>query len=348
MLYTHAMKAGVVGASGYLGAELLRLLADHRELEVAVVQGESSAGSAVAEQYPSLVGAYGDLMVEPLDPDQLDGLDAVFVAVPSGTSQGVVAALHGRTGLVVDLGADFRLKDAGAYPDWYGFEHSRPDLLASAVYGLPELNREALQDAHLIAAPGCYVTAACLALAPFVRGGHVERRGIVVDGLSGTSGAGKGLRADLHHPVANESLSAYGVLTHRHIPEMQQVLGAELIFTPHLAPMTRGILATCYARTVPTDMGGVASTADAIEVLADAYEAEPFVNVTPHLVSTAHAYGSNVAHLTARYDERTGWLVVICAIDNLVKGGSGQAIQAANVALGLPEHLGLPRVGLAP
>jgi N-acetyl-gamma-glutamyl-phosphate reductase len=340
------MKAGVVGATGYLGAELLRLLAAHPELEVAVVQGESSAGSAVAEQYPALAGAYSDLMVDALDPDQLDGLDAVFVAVPSGTSQEIVAAMHGRAGLVIDLGADFRLEDPADYPRWYGFEHSHPHLLAQAVYGLPELNRAEIRGADLVAAPGCYVTAACLALAPFLQGGHVERSGIVVDGTSGTSGAGKGLRVDLHHPVANESLSPYGLLTHRHTPEMQQVLGAELIFTPHLAPITRGILTTCYA---PVAAGtGIASTGDAIEILAEAYAGEPFVNVTPGLVSTAHAYGSNVAHVTARYDERTGWVLALAAIDNLVKGGSGQAIQAANVALGLPEHLGLPRTGLAP
>lgn len=340
------MKAGVVGASGYLGAELLRLLAAHPELEVAAAQADSSAGRPIGELYPSLAGAYGDLVVDELDPNALAGLDVLFVAVPSGASQEVVGALFEQGGLVVDLGADFRLKDPAAYLQWYGFEHSRPELLAEAVYGLPELNRQALRGARLVAAPGCYVTAACLALAPFVAGGHIESSGIVVDAASGTSGAGKSPSASLHHARVNEAMVPYGVLTHRHTPEMQQVLGAELLFTPHLAPMTRGILATCYAK--PASGSRVHSSEAALGVLAEAYENEPFVNVTAELVSTADAYGSNVAHLTARYDERTGWLVVFAAIDNLVKGGSGQALQAANVALGLPETAGLPLVGLTP
>jgi N-acetyl-gamma-glutamyl-phosphate reductase len=340
------MKAGVVGATGYLGAELLRLLADHPDIDVAVAQADSTAGTSVGEQYPSLARAYEGLTVDSVDPDALDGLDAVFVAVPSGTSQDLVAALHGRARLVVDLGADFRLRDAADYEQWYGFEHRRPELLGETVYGLPELNRTALPGARLVAAPGCFVTAACLALAPFVAGGYIERSGIVVDGITGTSGAGKAPRPDMHHSHANESLIPYGLLTHRHTPEMQQVLGAELLFTPHLAPITRGILVTCYGR--PAGPTPPASSEEAVDILRQAYAHEPFVNVTPAPVATAHAYGSNVAHLTARVDPRTGWLVVMGAVDNLVKGGSGQAIQAANVVLGLPEGAGLPLVGLAP
>ena len=340
------MKAGIVGATGYLGAELLRLLADHPVIDVAIVQADSTAGSAIGEQYPSLARAYKGLVIDSLDPGALGDLDVVFVAVPSGTSQEIVAGLQGRARLVVDLGADFRLKDAALYPEWYHFEHQRPDLLAHAVYGLPELNRRELVGADLIAAPGCYVTAACLALAPFVTNGYVEPRGIVVDATSGTSGAGKSPSPSMHHPLVNERLAPYGVLNHRHTPEMQQVLGAELIFTPHLAPITRGILATCYAR--PTSGAAITSSEQATDILREAYPNEPFVNVTSALVSTSDAYGSNVAHITARYDHRTGWLVVMAAIDNLVKGGSGQAIQAANVALDLPETAGLPLVGMAP
>lgn len=336
----------MVGASGYLGGEVLRLLVGHEEIELAVAQAGTTAGSPLSAVFPSLAGAYGDLELGELDPSALEGLDVVFVALPSGTSQDVVASLVGKVGLVVDLGADHRLKDASAYEKWYGFTHSHPELLDEAAYGLPELFRKDLPGSKLIAAPGCYVTASCLALAPFLSTGAIDSLGIVVDAVSGTSGAGKSPSAELHHPKVNEQVSPYKVTDHRHIPEMEQVLGAELIFTPHLAPMTRGILATCYAR--PAAGSPISSTAAALELLDEAYGAEPFVQVGEALVATGDAYGSNVCHLTARYDERTGWLVVLSAIDNLIKGGSGQAVQAANVALGLPETMGLPLVGMAP
>lgn len=350
------MKCGVVGATGYLGTELLRLLAGHGELEVALVQGDSTAGRALGEALPPLAAepAYRGLMVEALDPADLESLDVVFVALPSGTSQEVVAALAGRVRLVVDLGADFRLRDPGLYPTWYGWEHSRPELLAQAVYGLPELFGEELFGASLVAAPGCYVTAASVALAPLVRNGLVQGEGIVVDAASGTSGAGKQPSANLHHPLANERFAPYGLLDHRHTPEMEQVIGGSILFTPHLAPMTRGILATCYARP-PAERAGRAggatgSSAALVEYLDDFYERAPFVRVAgeSELVSTADCYGSNVVHVTARVDGRTGWIIVLAALDNLVKGGAGQALQAANVALGLPETMGLPLVGLMP
>jgi N-acetyl-gamma-glutamyl-phosphate reductase len=337
------MKCGVIGATGYLGTELLRLLADHPNLDVAVAQADSTAGSKVGEVYPALVRAYRDLTVEELDPGAMEHLDVVFVALPSGASQEVVAALAGQVRLVVDLGADFRLRDPASYPRWYGFEHSRPELLAKAVYGLPELNRRQIIGAGLIAAPGCYVTAAAVGLRPLVASGLLNPEGMIVDGATGTSGAGKTLSAELHHPLANERFVPYKLLDHRHTPEMEQVIGAQVLFTPHLAPMTRGILTTSYARPArPTTTGEV------LQVLSDTLGNEPFVNVTAGLPSTADAYGSNVVHVTARADERTGWVIVIAAIDNLVKGGSGQAIQAANVALGLPETAGLPLSGLSP
>ncbi|MGH9297587.1 MAG: N-acetyl-gamma-glutamyl-phosphate reductase [Acidimicrobiales bacterium] len=344
------MKVGVVGATGYLGAELLRLLADHPALDVAVAQGGSGSGSGahLGELLPSLAAAYPDLVVGATSTDLLDGLDVVFVATPAGSSQEVVASLGGRTRLLVDLGADFRLNDPASYRTWYGFEHAHPEMLQRFVYGLPELFREELTAARLVSSPGCYVTAASLALAPLVRDGLIERSGIVVDAASGTSGAGKSPSSALHHPLVNERFTAYGVLTHRHTPEMEQVLGVELLFTPHLAPMTRGILATCYARPARDGEAARCSTAQLIEVLAAAYRHDPFVHVTTELPSTADAYGSNVCHLTARFDERTGWIVLFSALDNLLKGGSGQAIQAANLALGLPETAGLPLVAMSP
>ncbi len=337
------MKCGVAGASGYLGAELLRLLAGHPVLDVAVTQADSTAGSPVGQLYPGLAQAYRGVVVDGLDPGALEQLDVVFVALPSGTSQQVVAELAGRVRLVVDLGADFRLKDASAYPVWYGWEHSVPELLATSVYGLPELYRRELAGAGLVAAPGCYVTAAAVGLQPLVARGLLEPTGIIVDGASGTSGAGKGPAPHLHHALANERYLPYGVLDHRHTPEMEQVIGAQILFTPHLAPMTRGLLTTSYAR--PT---GDSTTGEILALLREAYAAEPFVNVTDALPSTADAYGSNVVHVTARSDARTGYVIVIAAIDNLVKGGSGQAVQAANVSLGLPETSGLPLASLSP
>ncbi len=337
------MKAAVIGGSGYLGAELLRLLAGHPELEVAQVQAAASAGSRLSAIYPGLELPYPGLELAPSDVEAVLGCDVVFVAVPSGRSQEIVSALVARVGLVVDLGADFRLKDPALYERWYHFTHSRPELLARAVYGLPELKRAELAGASLIAAPGCYVTAASLALAPLLGGGVIEPRGIIVDAASGTSGAGRELRESTHHATVNENFTAYGLLDHRHTPEIEQTIGAEVLFTPHLAPMTRGILATCYAR--PT---GPCSTEALLEALAAAYAGEPFVQVTPEVPATRHTYGANTVRITARYDERTGYALVLSALDNLTKGGSGQALQAANVALGLDETLGLPRVALVP
>jgi len=337
------VKTGVAGASGYLGAELLRLLAGHPHLEVVVAQGDSSAGTAVAELYPNLAPAYSDLAFSALDPAGFDGLDAVFVALPSGRSQGIVAALADRVPLVVDLGADFRLKDPSLYPVWYGFEHAAPGLLGRFVYGLPELFRHELADARLVAAPGCYVTAASIALAPLVREGLIERTGVIVDAASGSSGAGRSPSTAFHHPVVNESFSAYGLLNHRHTPEMEQTIGAQILFTPHLAPMTRGILATCYGR-----VGEGRDGARCLQVLEEAYKEEPFVQVSDKVSSTRDTYGSNTVRVTARYDERTGYVVALASLDNLVKGGAGQAIQAANIALGFEETAGLPTLGIVP
>lgn len=337
------MKAGVVGASGYLGAELLRLLAGHPELELVAAQADSSAGSRLSALYPGLSGAYGGLVLGEVDADALGGCDVVFVAVPSGRSQELVASLVDRAGCVVDLGADFRLKDAGAYDTWYGFTHSAPELLARSVYGLPELFRKELAGASLVASPGCYVTAASLALAPLVAAGAIERTGIIVDAASGTSGAGRALSPETHHGAVNESFTAYKLLNHRHTPEIEQTIGAQVLFTPHMAPMTRGILATCYGRA-----SGPTSTEEVLAVLSTAYAGEPFVQVVEEVPATRETYGSNNVRITARYDARTGHVLVLSAIDNLTKGGSGQALQAANVALGLPETAGLPRVAVTP
>ncbi|HZT64826.1 MAG TPA: N-acetyl-gamma-glutamyl-phosphate reductase [Acidimicrobiales bacterium] len=337
------MDVAIIGASGYTGAELLRLCADHPSLKVGLATADSQAGTRAADLYPSLAGAYPQLVFGEVDPDGLDGFDLVFLAMPHGQSQALVPQLKGRVGHIVDLAADFRLRDPALYPQWYGSPHACPELLADFVYGLPELDRQPILGAALIAAPGCYVTAATLALAPLVRHSVIGATGVVVDAASGVSGAGRSLRHDTHFATANEDFAAYGLLNHRHTPEIEQATGAQVIFTPHLAPMTRGILATCYARPTATT-----STEELIDLLRSAYAGEPFVVVTDGPPSTKSTYGSNCAQLTARYDPRTGWVLVICALDNLVKGASGQALQCANLALGLPETAGLPTVGVYP
>jgi N-acetyl-gamma-glutamyl-phosphate reductase len=345
-MYTDAMKAGIIGGSGYTGAELLRLLANHSGIEVAVVTAHSHAGQMVGEHTPSLAAAYPGMVYEAAGPDMLatlDGLDVVFCALPHGESQRIVPGLRARVGVIVDLAADFRFRDPRPYPVWYGEEHAAPELLGQAAFGLPELFRSELNGATLIAAAGCYPTSAGLALAPLVRAGLVEASGIIVDAASGVSGAGRAAKESLHFGTVDEDFVAYGLLTHRHTPEMEQILGAQVLFTPHLVPMVRGILATCYSRPV-----GAPSTADVMAVLHEAYDDEPFVVVTDAPPSTKATAGSNCAHVTARVDERTGWVLSLCALDNLVKGASGQAVQCANVALGLPETTGLPMAGLWP
>jgi N-acetyl-gamma-glutamyl-phosphate reductase len=221
-------------------------------------------------------------------------------------------------------------------------------LLGESAFGIPELFRESLVGASLIAAAGCHVTAAALALAPLVDAGVIEPEGIVVDTITGVSGAGRGLKDTTHFCSVDENVAAYGLLNHRHTPEIEQAIGAKVIFTPHLAPMNRGILATCYARPAGGVGAAAAGDPDPLGILLDFYADEPFVVVSARSPSTKATMGSNTAHVTARYDPRSGWVMAICALDNLVKGASGQAIQCANIALGIPETTGLPTAGLYP
>ncbi|MDQ1445935.1 MAG: N-acetyl-gamma-glutamyl-phosphate reductase [Acidimicrobiaceae bacterium] len=338
-------RVGIYGASGYTGAELLRLAAAHPDLDVVLATADSQAGTKAADLYPSLAAAYPDLVFAEPDPALADAndIDLAFLALPHGASQHLVPDLRKRVGKIVDLAADFRLNDPGLYPQWYGEEHHHPELLDQFAFGIPELFRDDLRDADLVAAAGCYVTAAALALAPLIRANVIEPTGIIVDAASGVSGAGRKLAHTSHFGTVNEDFTAYGLLNHRHTPEIEQATGAvKLLFTPHLAPMTRGILATCYAR--PSEP----MNSDPLATLADFYRDEPFVVVSEASPSTKATLGSNTAHITARYDERTGYVVVLCALDNLVKGASGQAVQCANLALGLPEATGLPMVAVYP
>ena len=301
-------------------------------------------GARLADAYPGLAGPTGRSRIRRSTRQRSTAATWSSSRCRRGSRfRGVVPEIARAGALVVDLGADFRLKDASLYPVWYGWEHTEPELLAAAIYGMPEFFRPELAGARLIASPGCYVTAASIALRPLVEAGVIETSGVVVDAASGTSGAGKEPSPAMHFATVNENFTAYGVLNHRHTPEIEQVIGAQVLFTPHLAPMTRGILATCYARpAAPTSTGAI------LDLYRDRYADEPFVEVSEAIPATRHTYGSNRIHLTARYDERTGTVLTISAIDNLTKGGSGQAIQAANVALNLPETMGLDSAPVLP
>lgn len=337
------VSVGIVGASGYTGAELLRIVHQHPDLELRVATGDSMAGRRCADLYPSLQVAYPDLVFSEFDMFAVDGLDLVFLGLPHGASMDLAPSLVGNVGCVVDLSAAFRLKDPGAYPVFYGFEHTQLDLLEQAVFGLPELHRDDLRGAWLVATAGCHVTAATLALRPLVAAGLIESNGIVVNTLTGITGAGRAPTDTNVFTNIDSNAMAYGLLAHRHTPEMEQEIGAQLIFTPHLVPMSRGLLATCAGRA--TD----GCTGDAVTAALQAcYADEPFVAVTDSPPATKSVLGSNAAHVSARFDERTNTVIAMCAIDNLTKGASGGAVQSANVALGLDETAGLGTIGLAP
>jgi len=334
------IRTAILGASGYVGGELLRLLAAHPEFAPERLFGESNAGKTVATIHPHLAAAYAGATIERFDDRMLDGIDLVFAALPHGHSQKVASDILGRGIPFVDLGADFRLEDAAAYERWYGHSHKAPGLLGSFVYGIPELNRNAIREAKAVAAAGCYATAAILALKPLVDAGLVKPGSIIVDAVSGASGAGREAKESTGFSAVDGSFTAYGLLNHRHTPEMEQALAGTVLFTPHLAPMTRGILATCYAEAA----GG----GDPLEALRAAYVDEPFVHVTADPPATKWLSGSNGAQVTARHDERTGRILALSAIDNLGKGAAGQMIQCANLMLGLAETAGLSAIGVYP
>jgi N-acetyl-gamma-glutamyl-phosphate reductase len=344
-------QVGILGASGYTGAELLRLLAGHPDLEVAIVTAESNAGARIADLYPALAPVYGDRRYEPSEPGLLAGLDAVFCGLPHGESQKLLPELVDAVTHLLDLGADFRLP-SDEYERWYGHAHGCPELLDRFTFGLVELGRDAIRAGEHVAVPGCYPTAVSLALAPLVSAGLIDPATIIADCASGVTGAGRSLKTTSLFGEVDANFSAYGLLTHRHTAEMELALGAlspsgeaQVLFTPHLAPMSRGILATCYARPAP---GVMPTTESLLAVMRDFYPGEPFVTITDEPIGTKATFGSNSVHLTARFDERTGTVLALGCLDNLVKGASGQAIQCANLVFDLPETAGLPLVGLAP
>ena len=338
------MRVGVLGATGYAGAEVVRLCASHSDLEVVFVSGESSVGRRIGEQVPSLAAAYPTLVVDAVSSVFDADVDVVFVALPHGESQRLVPTLHARGVVVVDLGADFRLDTPAHYAEWYGHAHTAPELLASAVYGLVERHREELRGATLIAVPGCFPTAAALALGPFMDAGLVERDCVVVNALSGTSGAGRAVSERLHFSRLVGNAEAYGLLNHRHTIEMQQELGATVLFTPHLVPVSRGMLVSAFARTAVSEL----TTRDALALLRQRYANDPFIVVTEEPPTMKDPLGSNLCFVSVRVDPRTGWLVAMSSLDNLGKGAAGQALQAWNVAHGCDETRGLPLAGVTP
>ncbi len=338
------MRVGIVGATGYAGTELLRLAAQHRDLDVVIATGESSAGRRVAQHAPALAAQYPSMVFSATSAVFETSLDMVFLALPHGQSQQLVPDLLARGVQVVDLGADFRLKNADDYADWYGEAHRAPELLARSVYGLVERHRGELDGATLIAVPGCYPTASALALGPFLDRHLIEPTGVVVNALSGSSGAGRATSDRLHHARLASNAEAYGLLTHRHTPEIQQEISAQLLFTPHLVPTSRGMLVTAYGRCASSKL----STADALGVLRETYANDPFIVVTDEPPALKDPVGSNLCYVSARVDPRTGWVVAMSSLDNLIKGAAGQAIQAWNVATGRDETTGLPMSGVTP
>lgn len=338
-------RVAVLGASGYAGGELVRLIDGHPEMELVYIGAHSKAGQHLGMVHPNLGG--GDRILGTLNPSDVPDVDVVFFALPHGASATPALELLDRGALLVDLGSDFRIADPQRYTAAYGAEHPAPEQLGQWVYGLPELNRKQLPGANRIAVPGCYPTSALLALGPLVAQGLVDTKGIIVDALSGVSGAGRSVKADLQFGAISDSAHAYNLVYHRHRPEIEQ--GLEMVggvdpvvtFTPHLVPMHRGLLTTAYAATEATEQ-------QLQETLVSAYSDSPFVTVIDEPPATRWVAGSNNALVTARVDQRAGRAVIVSAIDNLLKGAAGQAVQCVNIALGWDETTGLPLTGAMP
>ena len=341
-------KIGIVGGTGYTGAELLRLLANHSEVQVTQITSRSEEGKAVADIYPNLRGHY-DLAFTNPSVDELAECDLVFFATPHGVAMDQVPALVEKGVKIVDLGADFRIKDTIEWAKWYGMEHRTPDYAAEAVYGLPEVNREAIKAARLVANPGCYPTATQLGLIPLLEAGIVDPAHLIVDAKSGVSGAGRGANIGSLLCETSESFKAYGVAGHRHLPEIKQGLQAYsdtpigLTFVPHLVPMIRGIHSTIYARLTDTNL-------DLQTLFEQRYKDDFFVDVMPagSLPETRSTKGANFCRIAVYRPQGGDKVVVLSVIDNLVKGAAGQAIQNMNIMLGLPEQLGLTALGMMP
>lgn len=341
------IRIGIVGGTGYTGVELLRLLAQHPEAELAVITSRSEAGTAVSDMFPNLRG-HVDLRFSEPAPANLKACDVVFFATPNGVAMREARALYEAGIRLIDIAADFRIKDVALWEKWYGMQHACPELVAEAVYGLPEVNRKAIREARLVANPGCYPTSVQLGFLPLIEAGVVDIEHLIADAKSGVSGAGR--KAEVHTLLAEaaDNFKAYGVQGHRHHPEIAQGLAraagkpVRLVFVPHLTPMIRGIHATLYARLI--------AKADVQALFAARYESEPFVDVMPAGAhpDTRSVRGANVCRIAVHQPQGGDIVVVLSVIDNLVKGAAGQAVQNMNIMFGLAEDTGLNQVALLP
>jgi N-acetyl-gamma-glutamyl-phosphate reductase len=340
------IRAGIVGGTGYTGIELLRLLASHPEVALSTITSRAEGGKRVDEIFPSLRGQI-DLQFTDPDKATFDGCQVVFFATPNGVAMAQAKALLAQGARVIDLSADFRLKDIAGWEKWYGVTHASPELVPDAVYGLPEINREKIRNARLVANPGCYPTAVLLGFLPLVESGAIDLNRLIANAASGVSGAGRKAESNLLYSEAADNFKAYGASGHRHLPEITQSLAdiakksVGLTFVPHLAPMIRGIHATLYAH--PTVQGDWQSLYEA------RYSSEPFVDVLPARShpDTRSVRGANICRISLHQPSPSS-IVVLSVIDNLVKGAAGQAVQNMNLMFGLPETLGLEDAAIVP
>lgn len=345
------IKASVVGASGYVGQELIRLLHAHPQVEITHITSTSKVGESFEDMY----GNYAGIFTKTFVPQDLEAIakdsDVVFLALPHGVASGLVTSSILEQTKVIDLGADYRIKDQQVYEEWYKTPHASPQLIPQSIYGLCELKGKDIAAYSLVANPGCYTTASILTLAPFMDEDVFDLDSIVIDAKSGVTGAGRGLNLGTHFTECNESIKAYSVAAHRHTPEIEEQLSTvagrdiRLIFTPHLVPMNRGILATCYLR-----MKKKQTWNELLERARSLYKDKPFVKLLPEGVypETRWVKGSNYCHIGWKIDERTNTLIAIGAIDNLVKGAAGQGIQNMNILFGWDETLGLDQIPMFP
>lgn len=346
------LPVGIIGASGYGGVQLVRLLMDHPGVEIVYLGGDSSAGKSFSELYPHL-GHRVNLTIEPIDLEEIaKRCRAVFLSLPNGLAYQMAPTLVSRGCKVLDLSADYRFSNLETYQNWYGGDRQDQEIAQTAVYGLPELYRDRIAEAQLVGCAGCYVTTSLLALAPLLKQGLIVPETAIIDAKSGTSGGGRVAKTNLLLAEADNSLAPYGVARHRHIPEIEQICsdlaGHEVMvqFTPHLIPMVRGLLATVYATL--RDPGLVRE--DLITIYSAFYRASPFIRVLPAgtYPQTKWACGTNLCYIGVEVDPRTGRVIVMSATDNLIKGQSGQAIQCLNIMMGWEETLGLPLLGFYP